>query len=566
MAADSPARHIYVGTGSQRVFPIPTKIISDDYIRIEINGDFISNRTTWDIVNNSIIFVTAPANGATIDVQVATSEEALSLLGSISNIDIVAEDIVKVSIVGDNIDNVNNVGNNISNVNAVANDLININIVATNVNNVNNVGNNITNVNNVASALTNINTVAPHVGNIDTVAPHVGNIDTVAPHVGNIDTVAPHLSNIDKVGINVNNVNTVADNVSNINTIIPMFDEIQTIIPNIGSVEIVGDDLSNYFTNIEDNGSILEPVESTLGVSYIKTVADNITNVNTVGNSITNVNTVSSHVGNIDTVAPHVSNIDTVSGHVGNIDTIAPHVTNIDTVASHISNIDIVATNITDVNTFANTYYISDTAPTIISHPSLTKGDLWYDRVNSIVKSYDGTNWNPAYGVAIASESIIFTNKTLDDVSNWIGANHLHYKTKATEAITAGNVVMAVGYNSGEDAYEIAKWTVASGKPAIGIAEESIATGSFGRIVQAGIVKNIDTSGLTLNAIHYPANGGLLTATQPTTGTYQACAYVMRVHGSQGALLASFNEPVSTINKIANDLGTTDFTLDLGSL
>ena len=186
---------------------------------------------------------------------------------------------------------------------------------------------------------------------------------------------------------------------------------------------------------------------------------------------------------------------------------------------------------------------------------------------NQVLAKNSSTDYDMKWLSCVLDSSVnSLTNKTIEDVSNWIGANHLHYKVKATESLIAGNIVMAVGYNSGEDAYEVAKWTTASGKPAIGIVEYAITIGSFGRVVQAGIVKDIDTSTLTLNAIHYPADNGLLTVTKPTTGTYQACVYVMRVHSSQGALLASFNEPVSTINKIANDLGTTDFTLDLGSL
>ena len=106
MAIDTPARHIYSGDGSTRVFPIPTYIQGDDYIRIEINGVHQVDRSKWDIVNNSIIFVTAPIITATIDVQVATSVEALAELGSVTNVDIVAANIVGISGIASNLDEV----------------------------------------------------------------------------------------------------------------------------------------------------------------------------------------------------------------------------------------------------------------------------------------------------------------------------------------------------------------------------------------------------------------------------------------------------------------------------
>ena len=62
--------------------------------------------------------------------------------------------------------------------------------------------------------------------------------------------------------------------------------------------------------------------------------------------------------------------------------------TNINTVANDITNVNTVATNITDVNSFADTYFISATAP-----GSPTTGDLWFDTANSIMKVYDGSGF-----------------------------------------------------------------------------------------------------------------------------------------------------------------------------
>ena len=65
--------------------------------------------------------------------------------------------------------------------------------------------------------------------------------------------------------------------------------------------------------------------------------------------------------------------------------------TNIDTVANDITNVNTVATNLTDINAFANTYFISATAPS-----SPTEGDLWFDTSTDMMKVYNGSSWQAA--------------------------------------------------------------------------------------------------------------------------------------------------------------------------
>jgi hypothetical protein len=65
--------------------------------------------------------------------------------------------------------------------------------------------------------------------------------------------------------------------------------------------------------------------------------------------------------------------------------------TNIDTVANDITNVNTVATNLTDINSFADTYFISATAP-----GSPTEGDLWFDTSTDTMKVYNGGSWQNA--------------------------------------------------------------------------------------------------------------------------------------------------------------------------
>jgi len=64
---------------------------------------------------------------------------------------------------------------------------------------------------------------------------------------------------------------------------------------------------------------------------------------------------------------------------------------NVSTVATNIANVNTVATNITDVNAFAETYFISATAP-----GSPTTGDLWFDTSTNTMKVYGSSGFQNA--------------------------------------------------------------------------------------------------------------------------------------------------------------------------
>lgn len=141
-----------------------------------------------------------------------------------------------------------------------------------------------------------------------------------------------------------------------------------------------------------------------------------------------------------------------------------------------------------------------------------------------------------------ASTTDTLTNKTIDAMSNSVGANHLHYKVKATAALSKGTVVKITGYNSGEDAYEVNAVSSAS-DVAVGIVDAALAIGDFGLITNTGLFEGLDTSAFSIGDILYPNTSGGFTSTKPTSGHYQAAAFVLRVHASNGAVMTEFTEP-----------------------
>ena len=145
------------------------------------------------------------------------------------------------------------------------------------------------------------------------------------------------------------------------------------------TVDNDGDPLTDgaLYYNTTDNRMKVYDLGTTTWLLLAPTNAEQI-NINTVANDITNVNTVANNTSNINAVAADATDIGVV----------ATNISNVNTVATNNANVNTVATNITDVNSFADTYFISATAP-----GSPTTGDLWFDTANSIMKVYDGSGF-----------------------------------------------------------------------------------------------------------------------------------------------------------------------------
>lgn len=136
---ETPARNSFTLDGTTRVFPIPSTIKGDTYVRIEVDSVIISDRTKYDIVNNAIVFISAtdvPA-GSQLDVLTVQSEEAIGALGTTSSVDIVATNIANVNTTAGNIANINITAGSIANVNATGASIASVNTTATNIASIN---------------------------------------------------------------------------------------------------------------------------------------------------------------------------------------------------------------------------------------------------------------------------------------------------------------------------------------------------------------------------------------------------------------------------------------------
>jgi hypothetical protein len=135
-------------------------------------------------------------------------------------------------------------------------------------------------------------------------------------------------------------------------------------------------------------------------------------------------------------------------------------------------------------------------------------------------------------------------NTFIDDASNHIGADHIHYKAKnlTGSIITNGTIVSFAGTIEDDDILRVKPY--ATGEVAIGIVQHDIPHGEVGLVVNTGRFDGYNTIGYSTFTILYPTNGGGLTHIKPTHGLYQACAIVLKkAGGTGGSLLVEFTEP-----------------------
>ena len=438
------------------------------------------------------------------------------------------------------------------------------------------------NVNKLASNLTTeaidlLDKVLPHLDEIDTVAGSVVNVDTVAGSITNVNTTAGSIANVNAVGTNIANVTAtganitdvgiVASNITDVITVANNVDDVIATAASIGDIVIVGNDLQQAgWSNLLDAGLITDAVTSDpTGISLLETVATNIASVNTVSTNISSVNTTAGSIANVNTVATNIANVNTVAT------TVVPNMTEILQVNDNAA---IAAQAVVDtaalLDQFDDRYLGSKaTEPTLDNDGNaLQEGALYWDSTLKAMRVWDGASWANALTLTATSTSTM-TNKTIDHISNKVGADHIHYpiRNESGSTINAGTVVTASSTQPGTDYIVVVPVTDASTQVALGIMVTSVSNNSTGLCVNTGVVTDvIDTSGWTVGTILYPNSSGGLTSTKPTTGWYQACAVVLRSHATQGTILVEFTEPSRTTYDIIQDMNNISFSVDLGGL
>lgn len=234
---------------------------------------------------------------------------------------------------------------------------------------------------------------------VTTVATGITNINLVAGSIGNVNNVASDIAK-------VNNVEAKLTEITNINTDITGSNNIGAVagaIPNINAVAGITASVTLVAGDATDIGTVATDLA---GSDTIGAVATDIANVNNVAGALTAINAVNNNATNVNKVATIDANVTTVAGIDANVTAVAGAVPAINNVNGALTAINNVNTNLADVNNFANTYFISGTAPT---GSNIGAGDLWYDTSVSQLKVYNGSAW---------VTSAAFSSINLQDLAN----------------------------------------------------------------------------------------------------------------------------------------------------
>lgn len=162
----------------------------------------------------------------------------------------------------------------------------------------------------------------------------------------------------------------------------------------------------------------------------------------------------------------------------------------------------------------------------------------------------------------IDSMTSTFTNKTLNDVTNYIDADALHLKCYLNlgSASTIGMPVYSKTWNVANTAIEVSKAraNAATTMPCIGLMETAGADGTVGSVRVSGLLNNVDTSAWSEGTALYvsSATAGLLTSTRPTgVNLVQRIGTVIRQHATLGVIEVM---GAGRTNDIPNIINMTD--------
>jgi hypothetical protein len=363
------------------------------------------------VAGNNANINTVAGNNADISTVAGIAANVTTVANASSNIAAVATDIAAVQTVASDLQET------VSEIETVANDLneqtSEIDTVAGAVANINTVGTNINNVNSTGGAITNVNTVAGQISptnNIGTVAgisTEIGNVSGISSAVSSVGSNTANINNVAGQISPTNNISTVASNISDIQDVggnIGAITTVNGISANVSTVAGISSDVtsaasnSTNITNVANNASNITAVAG--AVTNINTVAANVTNVGAVANissdvttvagDATDIGTVAGAIANVNSVATNSANINAVAANSANINSVAGDSTNINTVAGISSNVSTVASNVTGVNSFADRYRVGSSDPS----SSNDAGDLFFNTTASVLKFYNGTQWN----------------------------------------------------------------------------------------------------------------------------------------------------------------------------
>jgi hypothetical protein len=550
------AQVTYTGNGSTTSYAIPFSYIDSSHVKAYINGTLTS---AFTVSTSTLIFTSAPANGATIRIQRETPIDVrlvdfadgsvlteADLDRSANQSFYVAQEITddQVNNLAVDVDDkwdaksktIKNIASPVSD-----NDAVNKAFITTNLPAINTVNTNIASVASVASNIANVNAVNSNSANINSVASNSANINSAVSNAANINSVVANSANINTAAGANANITAVAGQITPTN--------------NIGTLAGLTTQITGVY-NIRDDVTAVN-----LNSANINSVASNIANINAVNSNSANINAVNSNSSNINTIATNIGKVNTLYTEiakvvevandlqevVSEIDTVSNNIANVNTVGNNIANVNIVGSTINSVNDFVARYRVSGTQPTT----SLDIGDLWFDSTLQKLLIYTASGWQTAsdyvsalinvYRYTATSGQTVFTgadtnSNTLSFTAQancFVFLNGIRIVLGQDYTLTGGNTVtLTEAANAGDLLYieviakiSITEEAILQGYVSSASSSASTATTQAGiATTQAGLATTNGAAQVTLATAQTAlatTQAGIATA-QATTSTTQA--------------------------------------------
>ena len=481
-------------------------------------------------------------------------------LGVDSNVIRTGEHITDVTTVSSHINNVDIVSVDIESVNTVALDL-KLGISSA----IKNTGNNITSVNKASDNITNINTVATDltlgvnstikktsesISSVNTVSANIGSVIATANNETNINMVVseviPKLSEIllsdDNALIAKNKADeatynaavaidkaTVATNAAAVAT--AKANEIKGI--SVGSTitgaagtnaSVVYNPTNGKFTFVVPQG-----VKGDKGEAFTVNSVGPFTQRAIYDNQVTGFSYLAVDVNVAGSIIPHI--------YFKKSDTTGDWTTGIPFGRGEKGEPGVAGNSITQV-TFESTNHSSN----LPSQPGSidTYKAVYTDGTYNTFTVYNGKDSD------FNSDTVsILTNKTINDSSNTVGANHVHITVvnNTGSIITKGTPVRKATIQDNPN-YLCIEPCSDNNEFAIGIVYNTIdaTLGTLGRIITTGSITNVNTGVWEVGDTLYIGANGSLTNSKPSTPAYQICGVVQVKSGTEGVILVNMND------------------------
>ncbi len=409
------------------------------------------------------------------------------------------------------------------------------------------------------------------------VADNEDNINTVADDIVDVNTVATNISDVNDIVTNMADINTVAD-AGNLADIVRVADDLGSLDVNgIADITVVADDLVL-------GGAASSILLTSASITDVNDVATNMADINQVAADTTKIDLIATDLVDGSSKLVEIYNqlqsdqkldmiydemqadqmIDYLFDDLGKI-AISSDYPNFDSVTDSYIKTSLNASsdalaNVSQAELWKwETEAIKRTADSYATEPEDVLVKLWtsngdgsFDMANVVPDQYSSYHWREKASAAagdVDTSVMVFTNKTIDSITNYVAANTGVMNVIANgAAINTGEVIGINGFDAGgTDVYA----GIVSGNRAVGIATSGTANGNNGLIITSGLATGLDTSGMS--GIVYSDGAGGFTTTKPTD-KYQTLGFIAKQHATTGAIYVevsdwSFEQEINYINK-----------------